>query len=253
MSENIDEIKIIDSLEKLGLKEKEAIVYIALLGLGQVGSSKIIKKTGLHGQFVYEALGHLEEVGLVVHVIQGGRKKFRANSPKRLSTLIERQHQIAEDVIKNLLAITKLPEEEQFEIYQGDDSYRNHEFELLDNAKDSAVINIIGGGVSNNKFIELMGKELGHYESMRTVRKIKVRYIGSREQEEFLKRNTQNRKFFEYKILPGDFTGLVNTNIWPDTVGFNVYGQTTLAFVIKNRNVAESYNMFFETLWNLAK
>ena len=43
-------------LEQIGLSSKGALVYVALLELGEmVGSGKVITKTGLHGQFVYEA------------------------------------------------------------------------------------------------------------------------------------------------------------------------------------------------------
>lgn len=251
MSGNIDEDKIVDQLEGLGLKEKEAKVYLSLLTLGEVGSSKVIKRTGLHGQFVYGALASLEEKGLVNHVVQNGRKKFRANSPKRIKSLIEHQKDVVDDVITQLSHMASLPEEQQFEVYQGEASYRDHEFGLLEKAKDDSMINIIGGGESNNKFLEFMGEEIDNYEALRIAKKVKVRYIGSKEQEKFLIKNAQERTFFEYKILPGEFSGLVNTNIWPDTVGFNIYGSPVLAFVISNKDIAESYNMFFETLWNL--
>src|SRR3990167_10333976 len=85
MSKKIDEKMngdIIMSLEALGLKKKEARVYLALLELGQVGSSKIIQRTGLHGQFVYQALEGLEEKGLAQHAIQAGRKKLDRKSTR---------------------------------------------------------------------------------------------------------------------------------------------------------------------------
>ena len=54
-----------------------------------MGSSKIVATTKLHGQFVYNALATLEEKGLVKHSVVNGRKKFQANTPERLSQLID--------------------------------------------------------------------------------------------------------------------------------------------------------------------
>jgi hypothetical protein len=46
---------------------------------------------------------------------------------------------------------------------------------------------------------------------------------------------------------------MVNTNIWPDSIGFNIFGQPVTSFVISNPIIAGSYKQFFETLWNMAK
>ena len=77
-SKNLDK-DIEYSLERLGLDPKESAVYCALLRLGTVGTSHLLDATGLHGQYVYQALARLEERGLAAHAIVRGRKKFHAN------------------------------------------------------------------------------------------------------------------------------------------------------------------------------
>ena len=47
---------LLKQLEAVGLTNKESLVYLALLPRNDVGSSKLITATGLHGQFVYDAL-----------------------------------------------------------------------------------------------------------------------------------------------------------------------------------------------------
>ena len=89
MSKNLDDNKnkeLLVHLEQLGLSDKEARVYLALLPRQDTGTSNLIRATGLHGQFVYAALDRLEELGLAKHVIQNGRKKFSAG-PRRESSL----------------------------------------------------------------------------------------------------------------------------------------------------------------------
>lgn len=253
MSINIDKnenSEIRANLKSLGLGEKESIVYVALLGLGETGSSKIIKKTSLHGQFVYTALESLEQKGLVQHVVKRGRKKFSAKNPKMLVQLIDRQKRMAEEVAETLNEMILMPARNEFEVFQGNESYAAHEFDLLSQAPEGCELLIIGG--MGDKFSENMGDEIKMYERLRLAKKITVRYIGSADQKEYLEKNKRTRQFFDYRVLPGLFTGMVNTNIWPEAIGFNIFGEPVTNFTISSSVIAGSYKQFFETLWKLA-
>ncbi len=252
MSINIDknengEIKA--DLKSLGLGEKEGIVYVALLGLGETGSSKIIKKTELHGQFVYTALESLEQKGLVQHLLKRGRKKFSAKNPKMLVQLIDRQKRMAEEVAEKLNEMILIPARNEFEVFQGKESYMAHELDLLNQAPEECELLIIGG--AGDKFSENMEDEIRAYEKIRLAKKISIRYLGSADQKEHLEKSKKTRQFFNYHVLPGLFTGMVNTNIWPEAIGFNIFGEPVTNFTISSRVIAGSYKQFFETLWKL--
>ncbi|HLM83642.1 MAG TPA: helix-turn-helix domain-containing protein [Candidatus Bathyarchaeia archaeon] len=253
MSINIDKNKnseIRANLKSLGLGEKETIVYVALLALGETGSSKIIKNTGLHGQFVYTALESLEQKSLVQYIEKRGRKKFSAKNPKMLVQLIDQQKRIAEEVADKLNEMILIPTRNEFEIFQGKESYVAHEFDLMNQAPEKCELLIIGG--MGDKFSENMGDEIRAYEKMRRAKKITVRYLGSADQKEYLEKNKKSRQFFDYRVLPGLFTGMVNTNIWPGAIGFNIFGEPVTNFTISSAVIAGSYKQFFETLWKLA-
>lgn len=240
---------LVRDMETLGLKDKEARVYISLLGLGEAGSSKIIKSSGLHGQFVYAALEKLEEKGLVQHFIKRGRKKFVAKSPKTLVSLIDQQKSLALRIAEKLQEIIVLPPEQQFETFQGKESYIAHEFELLEKAPEGSELLIIGG--TGDEFLKTMEQDLNRYEARRNEKKIAIRYLGSMGQKEDLRKAVGSRERFDYRFLPGLFTGMVNTNIWPDAINFNIFGTPVTAFVISNPQIAGSYRQFFETLWKM--
>lgn len=250
-SNMLDKNKIMTDLERLGLSPNEAAVYVAMLELGEVGSSKIIAKTALHGQYVYQALAKLEEKGLAQHVIKNGRKKFSAKNPNVLSQLIEQQKRLADEVAEKLKAMVVLPQEQQFEVYQGVDSYVSHELDMLERAAPGATLLVIGG--SGDQFIKTMGMRISEYDRLRLKKKISVRYIGSEDQSEALRKTHGIRQSFEFRLLPGLFTGLVNTNVWPDSVGFNIYGEPVSRVTILSKVIAESYMQFFETLWKMGK
>ena len=243
--------EILENLRKLGLSDKEAVVYASLLGLGEVGSSKIIKEAELHGQFVYQALESLEEKGLVQHVIKRGRKKFSAKNPQVLRRLVEQQKTIADEVAAKLQELMVLPPEQRFEVFQGEESYVAHEFDLLEQAKEGSELLVVGG--TGDKFNQTMGKHLFEYSILQTKKHITVRYIGSEAQRATMSEMHGRRKLFEIRYLPGLFTGQVNTNVWPDAIGFNIFGEPVTRFTIWNPVVAGSYKQFFETLWKITK
>lgn len=237
-------------LQKLGLSAHQSAVYIALLSLGQVGSSKIIQMTGLHGQYVYQSLYDLEEKGLVGHIIFNGRKKFQAKHPSILSQIVEAQKDIANNVVQQLNNLLLLPPPQQFDIYQGEESYVRYEFQSLMTAEKGSLLCIIGG--DGDHFVRIMGARLAEYERIRKRKEIQIHYLGSISQKEELTKMHKERAFFDYRLLPGLFTGLVNTNIWAEHIGLNLFGNPIVCFTISNRQVADSYRGFFNTLWQMA-
>lgn len=251
---NLDENEkgvLVDRLKTLGLSEREALVYLALLRLGETGTTPIIRGSDLHGQYVYQALGTLEERGLVQHAIRRGRKKFTAKNPRVLTRLIEHQRVVAQDLAIKLEELMVLPPEQCFETFQGKEAYVAHEFEIIDRQPESSELLVIGG--VGDKFNENMGSRIQEYADTQIKKNIAVRYIGSESQRARMQETHGRRKLFKVRYLPGLFTGQVNTNIWPDLLGFNIYGEPVTRFTIRNPVVAGSYKQFFETLWQLAK
>ncbi len=254
MSENIDEVKdkdLLKQLENIGLSEKESRVYMALLPRRDVGSSKIITATGLHGQFVYDALERLEKLGLAKHVIANGRKKFSANPPLRLLSIVEEKRLAAQHIAKQLQDRYSGKHEQDFEVFQGETAFMMHQYDMLDRiALDSEVQAICG---PSERFLFTLGAEADDFERRRIEKRMSVRYIGMEPQREALTEMRKWRQLWEFRIFPGQSTGLVDTDIWPDNITFNIFGDPILSFTITNKVVAEGYKEFFESLWALSK
>lgn len=242
---------LIKDMSLLGLSEKEARVYLSLLRLGEAGSSKVIKETNLHGQYVYQAFDKLEQRGLVQHVIKRGRRKFTAKSPSMLIRLAEEQKIYAENLVSQLHEVIVLPPEQAFEVYQGKEAYIVHEFDMLERVTNNCELLIIGG--PGDKFNDCMKGRLQEYILLQTKKNVSMRYIGSENHRQLTEQMHGGRKNFSIRYLPGLFTGQVNTNIWSDALGFNVYGDPVTRFTIFSSVIAESYKQFFETLWKLAR
>jgi hypothetical protein len=83
-----------------------------------------------------------------------------------------------------------------------------------------------------------MGENLKRYKQISESKNIQVRYIGSTGEKEVLEKQKQTRPNFDYRILPGLFTGLVNTNVWPGVLNLNIYGEPVTSFTLYNKEIA---------------
>lgn len=243
---------LLKRLEDFGLSEKEARVYVALLPHRDIGSSKLIRVTGLHGQFVYDALEKLQEKGLARHVVQNGRKKFSAQSPNRLLSLIEEKRLAAQSITKELQNRFAGKHEQDFEVYQGEEAFIAHQMDLLRRASTGSDYAVIASQTERYMAtLEAYGMDK-EYEKLRAERKIKIRYIGAETQRERLSRLEKEWPLWEYKLFPGLGVGQMSIEILPETVSFVVYGEPLLNFTLTSKEVSNGYRQFFEALWALS-
>lgn len=250
MSEKFDEAT--QKLAGLGLTEKESCVYLALLPHRDIGSSKLIRATRLHGQFVYDALTKLEDKGLARHVIKNGRKKFSANTPNRLLSLIEEKRLAANALAKDLMSRYAGEREQDVEIFQGDSAFIAQQFELLKRQPNSTTVSVIAS--ETERYQTTIEKEGTWDEYMRIMREkdIHARYVGSEKQRVRLQ-TLEKSGLWEYRILPGNATGVMNADIWHDNITLNIFGDPVLSITITGKEIADGYRQFFETLWNLSE
>jgi predicted DNA-binding transcriptional regulator len=247
-----DDKELLKQLENLGLSEKESRVYLALLPRRDIGTSKLVTATGLHSQFVYIALERLERLGLAKHVIQNGRKKFSANPPLRLLSIVEEKRLSAQQLARQLTDRFSSKHEQDFEVFQGESAFLMHQFDMLERVEQNQEALAICG--PSERFLATLGAgETDEFEELRIKKGLRVRYIGMEPMRERLEEMAKWRKLWEFRIFPGQSTGLVDTDIWPDNITFNIFGDPILSFTITNKAVAEGYREFFESLWNLSQ
>ena len=254
MSKNLDKNRkeVISQLEELGLTNKEARVYVALLPYKDVGTSVIINITKLHGQFVYNALARLEDIGLVHHVIKNGRKKFTANSPKHILTLLDEKRLSAQAVIRQLESRFADSHKEDFTVYKGGSTFTNQQMELLHTTpKDSTVYVIASNTDSYMSLLESYGLA-DEFERMRKMKRIHIQYLGAKSQKEHLNSDEKKRVYWTYRTLPGQSLGKMAIEIWPTCVNFAIYNDPVFVFSLTNQEVIDGYREFFNTLWRLA-
>lgn len=75
---------IADSLQKIGLSDKEAKIYLALLKFGEASVSDIAEEGGIKRPTAYLILDELRKKGLVIKIPYAKKIIFKAKSPDEL-------------------------------------------------------------------------------------------------------------------------------------------------------------------------
>ena len=89
-------------LIELGLSEKEAKIYIALLQVDKSSIQDLADKTDINRTTVYPVLESLEKKGLASETHVGKKVLYIAAPPERLETYVERQRVLFEEKAKRL-------------------------------------------------------------------------------------------------------------------------------------------------------
>jgi len=128
--------KIIHLLEKLGLSDKESRVYFAMLELGQTTALDIARVSEVKRTSVYDTIERLQKRGLVTEQHVGLKRKFIAESPQILQSLLDSQQSELQNVLPELIGMHRYPANEQsVKIYEGTEGLKNALLSMLDGLK----------------------------------------------------------------------------------------------------------------------
>jgi sugar-specific transcriptional regulator TrmB len=94
-------------LARLGFTEKEAAAYLAALELGNASAQQIANRAKINRATAYTVLENLMVRGLITPVAQNGERRFVAESPLRLVTMLNLQAEEIKD--RERLAQALLP------------------------------------------------------------------------------------------------------------------------------------------------
>ena len=246
-------------LEEIGFSKGEIKVYFALIELGQTTIGPLSKKAEVTPAKVYPILEKLTQKGLAMHIIKSGTKHFEAASPKRIINYLEeknkrinKEKEEIRKLIPQIEAKKRLAKEIQTaQIYQTFNGIKTLYNEILDtlsiNKKDFIGFTL-GKEEYKHKESEYFFQE---YDAKRRSLKIKTRLLGHIYQKKFINSITKYDKNISVKYLQYKMpTGVI---IFGEKVATLTWKEIPTAFVIQSKEIAESYQKFFEDMWKMAK
>jgi len=235
-------------LMDLGLSQNEAKVYLTLLDLGLSTATKISYECKVHRTNVYEALERLIEKGLAKYIIKNKKKCFEASSPTNLMNILKEKQIQLQEIMPHLLLKENLKQKAtKANMYEGIKSFRLILYGLLKYEKPILVFGIpkdVPEKVSN--FITMFHKE-------RIKRKILMKHIYNhdvKERVDFL----NDMPYTQAKRLSEEYDSHVSTLTCYKKVFLIIWHIDPILIVeIEHKELADSYNKYFDIMWNIAK
>ncbi len=228
-------------LQKLGLTDNEARVYLALLELGPSLAGQISRKTGVHRRNIYDITERLIEKGLIGYIVKNNRRLFEAANPERLKEILKEKQRELEEALPNLtLLYQKTKEKQETNFYKGIEGLKTiFQEQVTGKSKEILIL-----GASSSAF-EVLPFYFKWYDKDRVKKKIKARIIASNKLPKI--------PLSEIRYLPQKYSNPLAINIYGDKVAIILWKKPPLAIVIKEQEIADSYRKYFELMWKIGK
>lgn len=241
-------------LEQLNIPEREAQVYLALLKQGMTSVGPIVTATKLHRQLVYQSLERLKDMRMASMVMKNGRQHWHATDPSVLLDRLEKQRQIAEQVIEEL---EQLRQKEQDDVHVEILYGRNGLLSTLEAAARSAsktdkIIRIIGGA-SDENFYQILGEWYESYQELTNDLGVKKKLIAPPGYTSQFQQHFHSESGNELRIWQAGLSTPTFNRITQEMVSIEVYGKEPIVIQIKNPTIAKSYVESFDSLWKQAE
>ncbi|MBS3059392.1 MAG: BlaI/MecI/CopY family transcriptional regulator [Candidatus Diapherotrites archaeon] len=238
-------------LEDIGLTNAEIKVYIALLELGSSTAGPILDKTNLHNSVVHMTLNKLIDKGLVTYLKEGKRNNYQPTNPKHILDYIDQKKERFEKILPELLAKQGLSKEKpEVMMFRGIRGIREILFELLE--AGGKEHHTIGSPLES----VMMGDAFWiDYHQKRARKKIKAKLLFNESLREWTKkvRATGHYPHAEIKFYAKGFEPLSETIIRNDQIGILLWVEKPIGILVHNKELAESYEKYFQFLWDKAK
>jgi sugar-specific transcriptional regulator TrmB len=236
-----------DILQDIGLTNAEIKVYLALLELGSCSAGPILDKTELHNSVVHTTLNRLIEKGLVSFVKEGKKNIYQASNPKHLIEYINDKKERIETILPLLLAKQGLAKEKPtVTTYRGVKGMREILHELLEaGGKEHHTIG------SSVKSLMMGDKWWEQYHKKRAKKGIHAKLLFYESLKEWKAEQRYPNSLIRY--TKAGFEPLTETIIRNDKVGILLWIAKPIGILIHNKELADSYEKYFEYLWKTGK
>lgn len=238
-----------ETLQSLGLEQKEASIYLALLELGETTVLEISKKSGIKRPTVYVVLRSLEQKGFASKLLKESKTLFSPQHPKKLITEAELRMKELQEVVPQLESLLGREEgRPRVKIYEGK--------EQLDCAYDELFV-IKGEGL-------YMGTlKLSMEVFPRTFRKVGYAPLSPEfSMRELVDESEESRKYAAHVRGPYREVRFIPKELLPFEAEIGVFGNHSLITSVKkeyftidieSKEIANSFRTILEVMWQAAK
>ncbi len=242
-----------DTIVRLGLSEKEALVYLVLLNEGSGTADTIAKHAGLNRSTTYVQLDVLMQLGLVSTYKVGKKTYFAAESPNNLDRLLQKQElelQSQKAEVQSLLPklmrmFSATGERPVIRTYEGKEGLVTMRNEVIASAEDEVYI-----AVSYDDLYKVFTvDELMSFSTARAKKGIKSYTLYNKEGESAIQVPPQELR----RVSKKDFPFTSDIYIHGNSVSISNTTGKIFAVTIDNAEVAQTFKSLFMLAWQSAE
>lgn len=240
---------MLKTLQKLGLTDKEAKVYLANLELGPAKIPDIAEKSDIKRTTVYVVVESLMQKGLISFFQSKKTKKFVVEDPSKLNYFLREKQESLRRIMPQLEALTKSKKENRPEIrfYKGKQGCLNVIQQSLEKPH-SEVLFI--GSVADIYKITTKKYDYEHYFPIRVKKKIKLKSLYFKDKDSLELQINSKKNLREVKFLPKNYYFPSSMLIFQDKIALISSEKELVSIVIQSADLAEMEKQKFNLLWD---
>lgn len=237
-----------NDLQNLGLSNKEAKIYLAVLELGEANIGQIALKSGVKRTTVYDVINSLKEKRLLTEMTKNKKALFSAEDPRKLEGQLDEKKETLKKILPELLSITNLLDKKPtIKFYEGNEGIKEVYKDTLDYPDQELQAWVTAEAMTGFDVDWLEN----YYVKKRLEKKIWVRVIAP-DAEDIVK----NYKSTDEKSLRR--TKLISAEEFPFEVEINLYGKNRVAImsfaekiglIIESPKLYRTLKSIFELNW----
>ncbi|MEK7158275.1 MAG: helix-turn-helix domain-containing protein [Patescibacteria group bacterium] len=243
---------VIPTLKQLGLSDKEARVYLALLARGQASIRMLAQETKVNRGTTHDILKSLMVQGLISTTSRAGRNYYLAEHPQKLGAVIRQRisdlEQAREDVEKILPELHAMMAAEQeapvVKYFEGLNGIRSILEDVLETVGLTEDLTYFAYSVANIRHVMLEAYPTFSQERIRRGIQVKVIALGE---------GGQLVGLDERKWLPQQTNAPTYQLLYQHKVASIALNSTEEPFsiLIEHRDIAQMQQRIFAHLWSL--
>ena len=247
-------------LKRIGLTEGEIRIYEALLELGETTRTKLAKRSGISPSKIYDVANRLLEKGIISSVKKDGVIHFSAADPERIKDFIQKkeddlinQKKVVDAILPTLLLKYKKTEEyTDIEVFYGWEGMKTAFDDIAKTLKPGEESCVFGASFGQdpkqaNIFFPKYYKKVDKAGyKIRVIFNTNVKNT-SKEQVDYFVRSKIHEIRYLYKET------FAEINLYRNNVLFVMLLKKPIVIRVKNKDVADAYRTFFNSLWEIAK
>ncbi|MFA5797039.1 MAG: helix-turn-helix domain-containing protein [Candidatus Woesearchaeota archaeon] len=236
-----------DALKSVGMTNSEVEVYLDLIMNDQSSASEIAERVQIARTYVYDALAHLIQKGIISYVLKNNRKVFQAKDPEKLVEYIEykeKQLEIQKNEIKNLIPELKKCKvlkstKPKVEILEGPEGLKTAFNDIVKEGHD-----ILAWGGTRESYKHVPEFVIKKYVREKAEKNIKTTQLYTKGSGTFSGPGYKNIK------ISREFSAPATVATYGKKTAVFIWAETPVTILIESKEVAESFKKHITFLIN---